>query len=222
MTATASTSTTLTIDVWADVVCPWCYLGEHRLSQAIDAFEHADRVELKIHTFQLDPTAPAHVIANLEYLAAKFGFSPTQAREMEGSMSRRAKAEGLEYQADRPASNTLDMLRLIHLADEHGVAWDYLRALQTELFSGHDDAFAHATLVRLGQGVGIPADEIRDVLATERYADAVRADHDQAVRIGIRGVPFTVLGKRLGIPGAVSVEQYGAAIRKAWKEQTDG
>lgn len=154
----------------------------------------------------------------LRYLADKYGAAPAQARAMEQGMAQKAAAEGLRYEVDRPASNTFDMLRLIHLGAEHGVAFDYLRAMQGEVFSGNDAAFAPDTLVRLGEELGISADAIREVLATEHYADAVRADHDQAVRLGATGVPFTVLGERLGIPGAVSTAQYTTALNQAWEQ----
>jgi predicted DsbA family dithiol-disulfide isomerase len=121
----------------------------------------------------------------------------------------------------RPVSSTFDMLRLVHLGAEHGVAWEYLRSMQAEVFSGNFDAFAHDTLIRIGTSLGIPAGEIRDVLATDRYTDAVHADHDAAVNLGARGVPFTVLGNRLGIPGAASLGQYQDAINQAW-EQANG
>ncbi|MFC3996113.1 DsbA family protein [Nocardiopsis sediminis] len=204
--------------MWADVVCPWCYLGEERLDKAIAASAHAGDIELRIHTFQLDPTAPTTTAPTLDYLANKFGVSPAQARAMEEGVAAKAAAEGLPYTSDRPASNTMDMLRLVHLGAEHGVAWQYLRAMQAEVFGGNADAFEHATLIRLGEELGIPGDEIRDVLATDRYADAVRADHDDALRLGARGVPFTVLGERLGIPGAVSTDQYADAIDQAWEQ----
>jgi predicted DsbA family dithiol-disulfide isomerase len=212
-----STATRLTIDVWADVVCPWCYLGEHRLSTAIEASPHARDIELRVHTFQLDPTAPATVTRTLDYLSVKYGVAPAQARAMEDHVAQQAAAEGLPYAADRPVRNTTDMLRLVHLGAEHGVSWEYLRSMQAELFGGNEDAFAHDTLIRVGEGLGIPGDEIRDVLATDRYADAVRADHEAAVRLGARGVPFTVLGMRLGVPGAVSAGQFAAAIDQAWE-----
>ncbi|MFG2950862.1 DsbA family oxidoreductase [Streptomyces adustus] len=215
---TTPTPTRLTVDVWADVLCPWCYLGEEGLSRAISASPHAEHIELRVHTFQLDPQAPAAVVPTLEYLAAKYGAAPAQARAMEQGMADKAAAQGLRYEVDRPASNTLDMLRLVHLGNEHGVAFDYLRAMQAEVFSGNADAFAPSTLVRLGEDLGIPADAVREVLATDRYADAVRADHDQAVRLGATGVPFTVLGERLGIPGAVSTAQYTAALDQAWEQ----
>ncbi|GAX58798.1 DsbA family oxidoreductase [Streptomyces olivochromogenes] len=212
------TPTRLTVDVWADVLCPWCYLGEQRLSRAIDEFRHGEDVELRVHTFQLDPQAPATVMPTLTYLADKYGAAPAQARAMEQDMAHKAAAEGLRYEVDRPASNTFDMLRLVHLGGEHDVAFDYLRAMQAEVFSGNDDAFAPDTLVRLGEELGISADASREVLATNRYADAVRTDHDQAVRLGATGVPFTVLGERLGIPGAVSTAQYATALDQAWEQ----
>jgi predicted DsbA family dithiol-disulfide isomerase len=208
----------LTIDVWADVLCPWCYLGEQRLSTAIEQSGRADDIELTIHTFQLDPTSTMELIPTLDYLAKKFGGGPEQIRAMEEGVAQQARAEGLKYEVDRPVRNTFDLLRLVHLGTAHGVGWEYLRAMQAELFGGNHEAYEPATLTRVGVELGIPAEEIRDVLATDRYADAVRADHDAAVAMGARGVPFTVLGQRLGSPGAVSVRQYAAAINKAWEQ----
>jgi len=208
----------LTIDVWADVLCPWCYLGEQRLSNAIAQSAHADRIDLRVHTFQLDPDADTTIRPLVDYLAAKFGVSAEQARSIDDGAGQQARAEGLKYDSDRPAGSTFDMLRLVQLGVRHGVGWDYLRAMQAELFGGNFDAYEHDTLIRLGEGLGIPAGEIRDVLASDRYADEVRADHQAAIRLGARGVPFTVLGGVLGIPGAVSTGQYTAAIDQAWEK----
>lgn len=205
------------IDVWADILCPWCYLGEQRLGVAIEQSAHAAAIELRIHTFRLDPSASTTVVPLLDYLADKLGVSTAQTREIEQGMVRLAAAEGLPYEVDRPVANTSDMLRLVHLGNAHGVGWEYMRAMQTEMFGGNFEAFEHHTLVRLGAGVGIPAAEIRDVLATDRYAADVNADHNAALRLGARGVPFTVLGNRLGIPGAASISQYAAAIDQAWE-----
>lgn len=217
MDSVAATATRLTIEVWADVVCPWCYVGEQRLHTAIERSGHSDQIQVQVRTFQLDPGAPTTVVPTLEYLSGKFGVPQAQARSMEESMAERARAEGLAYSPDRPSGNTADMLRLVHLASAHGLGWELLRAVQAELFSGQDDAFESATLIRLGEQLGIPGDEIREVLAGDRYADAVRADHDEALRLGATGVPFTVLGRRLGVPGSVSTEQFAAAIEQAWE-----
>ncbi|HJP77020.1 MAG TPA: DsbA family oxidoreductase [Pseudonocardiaceae bacterium] len=210
--------TRLSIDVWSDIVCPFCYLGEHRLSQAIARSPHADRIDLRIHTFHLDPTLPASPIATLEVLSAKHGLPAAQARTMEDGLARQARAEGLPYEVDRPAANTFDMLRLVQLGSVHGVGWEVMRDLQAEVFSANPDAYTPATLTRVAENLGIPEKEIHEVLAGDKYADAVRADHEQAVRLGARGVPFTVLGERLGIPGAVEADQFLAAIDQAWEQ----
>lgn len=221
----------LLIDIWADVLCPWCYIGEERLAKAIADSPHAEAIDLSVHTFELDPQAPTDVISILDYVATKYGLTAAQAREMEENAARQAHAEGLEFTVDRPTHRTFDMLRLIHLANEygahedgagaHGAGWQLLRALQDRVFTGHQDAFEHATLIRLGEQVGVPAAESRAVLTSDRYADAVRADHAQAQRLGATGVPFMVLGGHLGIPGATTVEGYAAAIERAW-EQVNG
>jgi predicted DsbA family dithiol-disulfide isomerase len=217
-TAQAKEPARLRIDVWADILCPWCYLGEQRLARAIATSPHGGSVDLNVHTFQLDPDAPATVTPTLDYLAKKYGVAPGQARSMEQGMAAQAAAEGLRYEVDRPAANTFDLLRLVHLGTAHAKGWEYLRAMQAEVFAGRKDAFERGTLTRLGGQLGIPAAEIRDVLDSDRYADAVRADHDAAVSLGARGVPFTVLGQRLGIPGAVSTAQYASAIGQAWEQ----
>lgn len=218
MTTSTPTATRLTIDVWADLVCPWCHLGEARLARAVEQSPHADEIDLRIHTFQLHPNDTKTPVPVVEYLASNHGVSVDQARSMEGQLAQQAAAEGLVYEIDRPAADTLDALRVVQLGIERGLGWQTMRALQEYLFSGNADAFEHEAIVRVASGAGLPAEEVRDVLATDRYADAVRADHDRAVRMGASGVPFTVLGERLGIPGAVSVAQYADAIDQAWEQ----
>jgi len=166
----------------------------------------------------LDPTLTTEVKPTAEYLAEKYNIPVEQARAMDQQAAQQAAQDGLPYAMDRPVRNTFDMLRLVHLGNEYSVGWKYMRAMQDELFGGNPDAFAHETLIRLGEGLGIPGDEIRNVLTTERFADAVREDHERAVRLGARGVPFTVLANRYGIPGAVPTEQYARVIAHVWAE----
>jgi len=220
MADAGNTHPKLIIDVWADVICPWCYIGEHRLQKAVQQFAHADRVELRMHTFQLDPSLTDEVTSTASYLSQKYGVPLEQARAMDRRAAEQAALDGLPYATDRPLRSTMDMLRLVQLGNTYGadVGWRYMRAMQDELFGGNPDAFAHETLIRLGEGLGIPGDEIRDVLSTDRFADAVRQDHDRAVRLGARGVPFAVLAGRYGIPGAVATEQYARIIAHVWDE----
>ena len=213
----SETTTRLTIDVWADVICPWCYLGEARLAAAIEQATHGGDVDLRVHTFQLHPSAPTEPRSVLDYLAKRFGVTRERAEAMEGHVAQLAAAEGLPYVADRSVSNTLDALRLVHLAEEYGLGWELLRAIQLESFSNTPTAYEHDGLTQLAVDLGVPEVEAREVLASDRYADAVRADHERAIDLGATGVPFVVLGGgRAGIPGAVTTEQYARAIDRAW------
>ncbi|RLV51199.1 DsbA family oxidoreductase [Nocardioides mangrovicus] len=203
----------LVVDVWADVICPWCYLGEHRLQQAIESA--GEPVEVRVHAFQLDPSSPTEVGTAVEYLGSHHGLPHEQAVAMEGQMAERAAADGLPYAADHAVANTAGMHRVVQLGQEHGVGWDYLRAIQAELFAGNLEVFRADELVRIGVGLGLAEAEIREVLDGDRYAEVIEADQRTAARLGITGVPFVVLDERLGVPGAVSVEQYAEVIRQA-------
>lgn len=208
----------LTIDVWADVVCPWCYVGEARLQRAVEASPRREDIDIVVHTFQLRPGEATGPMPVVDYLASTYGVAPAQARQMEERLGQLAGAEGLAYEIDRPVADTLDMLRVVQFAATRGLGWQLLRALQGYLFAGHADAFEPGTIVRVAAEVGLEADEVREVQAGDRFAAEVRADHQRAMRLGAQGVPFTVLGDRIGIPGAVSVEQFGEAIAQAWAQ----
>lgn len=216
---TESAADTLTIEVWSDVLCPWCYIGDERLEKAMEASEHGDRIDVRIRAFQLDPDAPEEPRSTVAYLAEKYGKSLDEARGMEEQVQALAREEGLAYEVDHAVRNTLDHLRVVKLAESHGAGWRVMKAMQRELFGGNPDAFSHETAVRIATEAGVPEDEVRDVLASDRYADEVRSDQAEAQALGARGVPFTVLDRRLGIPGAVPTETYGQAISQAWEQR---
>jgi predicted DsbA family dithiol-disulfide isomerase len=208
----------LRIDLWVDVACPWCYLGKRRLETAIERFEHADAVDVVLRGFELDPTASKTPVDLHSYLAKRMGLGPEQLREMDEQMSKLAAEDGLPYSGDRVAANSLDVLRLVQLAQRHGVANQYMSAVQTALFSGERNAYDHDRLIETAVELGVPEHEATAVLAGDEYADQVRQDHAEAIQLGATGVPFAVLGDRYGIPGAASVDGYEQAIRTAWDD----
>jgi predicted DsbA family dithiol-disulfide isomerase len=207
----------LRIDIWSDVVCPWCYIGKRRLETALSRFEHADEVEVHWHSFQLDPShAEGHRQPVFETLAKKVGAPLAQVRAMTGQVTELAAAEGLKYDLERAVSvNTLDAHRLSHLAAAHGLG-DQMhdRLLRAHLGEGEivDDP---DTLVRLGAEVGVPEDEIRRMLNGDAYADAVQEDIREARRIGASGVPFFVINRAYGLSGAQPVDTFLSALRTA-------
>ncbi|MFV2018963.1 DsbA family oxidoreductase [Micromonospora sp. LOL_023] len=206
------------IDVWSDVICPWCYIGKQRLETALSRHPDADQVRVRWHSFQLDPAHPkGHREPVWEMLARKTGAPPEQVRAMTSQVTELAAAEGLTYALDRAiAVNTVDAHRLNQLAARQGLDGQmHERLLRAHLVEAAvlDDP---ATLVRLATEVGIDADAAERVLASEEYAAEVTADARAARRLGASGVPFFVLNDRWAISGAQPAEAFASALRTAF------
>lgn len=208
------TKTSLAVDVWADIVCPWCYVGEARLEKAAAAISSDADVTITPHAFELDPNH-AHPEKVLDMLARKYGRSPDEVVQMDSRVASMALAEGLPYTADRVTANTFDAHRLVAAAREFGLGLEVLRALQTGHFSGELDLSNAEALVATVSSVGLPEARAREVLAGDEFADDVRADQDQARQYGVTGVPFTVVAGRYAIPGAGAQEHYEKVLRTA-------
>lgn len=190
------------VEIWSDVVCPWCYIGKRRFERALEGFE--GDVEVTWRSFQLDPGEPQVLSVPLdESLASKYRMSLPEAREMMAQMTRTAAAEGLAFDFSRAQrGNTLDAHRLLHLAAQHGVQAEMkerlLRAYMSEgrAISNRDE------LAELAGDVGLDPDEVAGMLAGDTFTDAVRQDALRARELGIQGVPFFLLDGKVGISGA--------------------
>jgi predicted DsbA family dithiol-disulfide isomerase len=211
------------VDIWSDVVCPWCYLGKRRFEAALERFEHRDAVEVHWHSFELDPGAgPSSDTPSAERLAAKYGMSVEDARARHAQLEETAATEGLEYHLDRTrGGNSLDAHRLHQLAIDRGLSDAVMERLMRAYFTDGEAIDDHEVLLRLVTETGLDGDEARAVLAGDRYTEEVRADEHTAARIGIRGVPFFVLGRRFGVSGAQTPDIMLEALQKAW-EDTQG
>lgn len=206
--------TTLRVDTWNDIVCPWCYVGEARLREAAAALGPEVEVQIVPHAFELDPNHQ-HPELLLDMLSRKYGASTDQARDMDSRVATLAAAEGLPYTSDRVTVNTFDAHRLIAAADEVGARVELLHALQRGHFSGEIDLSDADALVAAAQAVGLSEERARQVLAADEYADAVREDRAAAMRLGVTGVPFTVIDQRFAIPGCADVSLYETGLRRA-------
>ena len=209
----------LQIDVWGDLACPWCYVGKSRLGKAIASSPHAGAITVVPRSFELDPTMSHDVRPNLEMLGAKYGVSPAQARAIEDKAVALAKREGLPFAVDRVVANSFDVHRVLHLAGTLGLGDQLLDVLQRTLFGGQANAFDHTVIADAASRLGIPRHRVEEVLASNEYGDAVRADEAEARRLGVTGVPFAVFGGRTAIPGAASAEGYAKAIEEAWSRR---
>jgi predicted DsbA family dithiol-disulfide isomerase len=209
------------VEIWSDVVCPWCYIGKRRFERALEQFDGASEVEVEWRSFQLNPDHPRGVRhAHDDYLAEKLGATIEQVRVLSDRVTSLAAAEGLDYDFERyQVVNTLDAHRVTHLAKARGLGAEIQeRLLRAQLVEGEilDDP---ETLARLGADVGLAAEEVRQVLASDAYAADVRTDVDDARQLGVNGVPFFVVDRRFGISGAQPSDLFLQALNRA---RTDG
>lgn len=214
------------VDIWSDVVCPWCSIGRARFARALEAFEHRDEVEVVWRSFELDPSAPPSGEAAgpggyAARLAAKYGTSVAEAEARIERITDVGAAEGLDLRFDRMRrGNTFDAHRVLHLAADRGVQEAVKERLDRATFSEGLPVSDHEALAAVAAEAGLDADEVRLVLASDRYADAVRADEAEARSLGIRGVPFFVVDGRYGVSGAQPQDVLLDVLEQAWVNRT--
>lgn len=208
------------IDIWSDIVCPFCYIGKRHLELALDGFEHADDVEIVWHSYELDPTIEAVPDGTLvEKIAAKYGMTPEQSQRSQEDIAARAAEVGLEFNwREARFGNTFDAHRLVHLAAQHGRATEAHERLMRAYFTEGVAVGDTTELQRLGEELELPSDQVRALLAGTDFADDVRGDEEQARALGISGVPFFVLGEKYAISGAQPVELFEQALAQTWNE----
>jgi predicted DsbA family dithiol-disulfide isomerase len=208
------------IEIWSDIVCPWCYLGKRRFENALAQFEHRSNVEVIWRSFELDPAAPrGYRETQTELLAAKYGVPVEQAKAMNARLAQEAGKDGLQLRFDiAKPGNTFDAHRLIHLGasmgNRHAVVERFFRGYFCEGSPIGDPE----TLKRLATEAGLPADAVHAVLTTDAFADEVRADEGEARRLGISGVPFFAIDDRYGVSGAQTPEVLLATLWRAYEE----
>ncbi|MCW3157671.1 DsbA family oxidoreductase [Micropruina sonneratiae] len=210
------------IELWTDLGCPWCYLGKHRLDTAIAQRPDADRFELRLRSFELDPSASETPEPVHEHLAGKYGASAAQVQAMEARIRDLAVADGLEWSELRSTANSFAVHRLLKYADTQGVGTTFFTALQDGYFAGTLDPFDPDQLVTAATASGLDAAAVRAVLAGDDHADEVRADEAEAQALGATGVPFTVYGRRFATAGAQSVEGYGQVLEQTVAALAEG
>jgi predicted DsbA family dithiol-disulfide isomerase len=208
------------VEIWSDVVCPWCYIGKRRFERALSQFAHRDEVEIIHRSFQLDPAASVdRTEPTPDRLARKYGTSVAQAKAMMDRVEQTAAGDGLEFHlAGTLGGNTLDAHRVLHLAKQRGLQDDVLERFYRAYFTECQSLFDHLSLVRLAAEAGLDPEEVQRVLDEGTYAGDVRADGFEAMSLGVQGVPFFVIDGRFGISGAQPAELLAQALAYAWAE----
>jgi predicted DsbA family dithiol-disulfide isomerase len=206
------------IDIWSDIVCPWCYLGKRRLERALDGFERRDEVRVTHRSFQLDPTKPRGTTSSRRtMLMSKYRLSDEQVRTMDARMEQTAAADGLEYHLTDAGltGNTLDAHQLIHLAKGLGLADAMIERLYRAYFTEQRSVFDRSSLVDLAAEAGVGAEEARQALERDTFVEAVTGDLTEARSLGITGVPFFVFDGRLAVSGAQAIDVFTQALERA-------
>src|SRR5258705_9380917 len=205
------------VDIWSDLVCPWCYVGKRRFEKALARFDNRDDVQVVHHSFQLNPSAPRDRTSNRrEMLMQKYRLAPPEADEMDARMTRTAAAEGLDFHLEGTATgNTFDAHQLVHLGRDHGLEDAVVERFYRAYFTEQRSLFEKESLLDLAAEAGLDREEAAATLRDNRYAEAVAADIESARRLGATGVPFFVIDGHYGISGAQAPEVFLEVLQKA-------
>lgn len=211
------------IDIWSDIQCPFCYIGKRKIEKALETFEGKENVEIEWKSYQLDPEARSQPGVDLyDYLAERKGQTREWAVEMHKNVTAMAKENGLDYHFEKAIlANSYHAHRLIHLAKKHSRGNEAEERIFKAYFTEGKDIASQQTLLELGKEIGLEEKEIKAVLNSDEFGDAVRSDIEEAMNIGVRGVPFFVFNREYAVSGAQPVEIFTQTLEKSfesWKQ----
>lgn len=210
----------LKIQIWSDIMCPYCYIGKRRIEGALEQFEHKNAVEIEWKSFQLDSNFIASEDDDMaEHLATKYQKDKQWAQEMMDSMTENAKNSGLDFHFEKAVmANSFNAHRLLHLAKKHNLSNELEELLFKAYLTDGKDVNNLTTLSELGLQAGLDITEIEAVLQSDTYAKEVKEDILEAQSIGVQGVPFFVLDNKYAVSGAQHVETFVKTLEKVWEE----
>lgn len=211
----------MTVDIWSDVACPFCYIGKRKFELALEKFTGKEQVNIVWRSFQLDPEAkPVPGKTQAEVLAQKKGWSLEQTRNIMAQVSATAAEVGLHYNMDSVVTaNTFNAHRLTHLGNKHGRQNEVEEGLFKAYFIEGKDVGSVAVLTQIGLEAGIPEAELTALFLGNEFAGAVQIDQLEAQHVGVRGVPFFVFNKKYAVSGAQSPEVFLQVLDRVWEEE---
>ncbi len=210
------------VDIWSDIRCPFCYIGKRKFEMALEGFPQRQQIEVEWHSFELDPNLKTeHGKSVYDYLAERKRMTREQSETMHVQVTQMAAEVGLNYDFDSAViSNSFDAHRIIQLAKTKGLGDVSEEEFFKAYFCEGVDISNHASLLLIGQRIGLEEVDISRVLSSNEFADEVRYDEHQAQEIGVTGVPFFVLNNKYAVSGAQAPETFLHALEVAWSEIT--
>lgn len=208
------------IEIWSDVMCPFCYIGKKHIEQAISTLPFKDKIEIEWKSYQLNPDYHNTEGEDLyTYLARSKGMAIAQVRQMTGQVEEMANRVGLKINfAGSIPANSFDAHRLIHFANSKGLQQEAEEALFEAHFIAGKDVANKATLIAIAAQIGLEEAEVQSVLESDDFAESVRHDIYESKQIGIQGVPYFVLDRKYALSGAQPIETFVQAITQSFEE----
>jgi len=208
------------VEIWSDVMCPFCYIGKRKFEAALDKFPDKENVQVEWKSFQLAPDLRTRTDKNIhQFLAEHKGMSVEQAKGMNDHVAASAKQVGLVYNFDKAiVANSFNAHRFTHFAKQYNKQGEAEELLFRSYFTDGKNIDDHATLIQLGEEIGLDGAALKRSLENGNYADEVHADIHEASQLGARGVPFFVLDRKYGISGAQESGTFLGTIEKAFDE----
>ena len=208
------------VEIWSDVMCPFCYIGKRKFEAALEKFDHKESIVIVWKSFQLNPAMETQPDKNIsEYLAETKGWTIGYARQMNDYVTNMAAEVGLHYDFDKAVvANSFDAHRVVQLAKKHGKGDAMEERLFRAYFTEGLNTADHETLLKLGTDIGLDADEVKQVLASDQYTAEVKQDISEARQVGVTGVPFFVFNQKYAVSGAQAPETFLGALQKSFGE----
>jgi predicted DsbA family dithiol-disulfide isomerase len=210
----------MVVEIWSDVMCPFCYIGKRKFEKALESFPHKDKLKIEWKSFQLDPGIVTDPKTNIhEFLADRKGWTLEHAKEMNDHVSGLAAQVGLTFNFDKAVvANSFDAHRFSHLAKKHGLQDAAEEKLFRAYFTEGKNTADHTTLIQLGKEIGLDPAEVKQVLESNAYAEGVQKDIYESRQVGARGVPFFVLDRKYAVSGAQESATFLQALTKAYED----
>jgi predicted DsbA family dithiol-disulfide isomerase len=211
------------VEIYSDMVCPWCFIGKRRWEKAIETAGYANQVQVTWRPFQLNPTMPKSGMDRRTYLEAKFGGAEAR-REIEERLAKAGVTDGIMFAFDRIARtpNTFEAHRLMWFAQQHKKQDDLAEGLFHAYFSEGRDIGDGQTLVDVAEEIGLDRDATRQFFASDQGVEVVREEEATGHGLGIQGVPYFVLNGTYAISGAQSPDIFASALQKVEADRTEG
>lgn len=210
------------VEIWSDIMCPFCYIGKRHFEAALKEFPHSDKLQIEWKSFQLDPTIPKmeERVDVYQYLADKKGMSLEQSKSLHQNVIQMANNAGLEYNFDiAVVGNSKDAHRLIQFAKTKGLGDPAEEALFKAYFTDGKNMADMKDLIEIGTSIGLDSNELTSILESDAFAYEMMQDIQEAQKIGVQGVPFFVFDRKYAVSGAQPVEAFLQTLEKVYSEQ---